>query len=304
MGWTQLKVTGKTEDRELICAVMDVLDPQLMIEDYSDIDMKGVYADLIDESIVEADKTVVSVSLFVPEDRSAAEYASYLHERFHFLGISVGITFSGVDEEEWATAWRRFYHPSKIGSRLVVVPTWESYSPAPGELVLSMDPGMAFGTGTHETTKLCSRLLEKNIRPGDAVLDLGTGSGILAICASLLGAAHCSAYDIDPVSVSVAEENIRRNGISNISCGVSDLLRDVNAQSGPFRVIIANIVADVINRLADSIDPFLSSDGVMIASGIIRERGDEVRRKYEESGFRVVDCLADGGWVAFSFAKK
>ncbi len=291
MEWTQLKVTGRTEDRDLICSVMDVLDPQLLIEDYSDIDLKGVYADLIDEAILSADKSVVSVSLFVPENRSAPEYCSYLRDRFRALGISAHISLSGVDEEEWATAWRRFYHPTKIGSRLVVVPTWEEYRAEPDELVLRMDPGMAFGTGTHETTRLCCRLLEQRIRPGDKVLDLGTGSGILAIAASLLGASQCFAMDIDPVSVSVAQENILRNGMKNITCGVSDLLRNVNPDLGPFRVITANIVADVIKQLSPQISPFLSSDGILIASGIIRERGEEVREQLVRDGFRVLDCL-------------
>lgn len=304
MEWTQLKVHGKTEDRDTICAVMDMLDSQLMIEDYSDIDMHTVYADLIDESILSSDKTKIAVSIFVPEDKSLPEYAAFLRDRFRDLGLETEIEFVGVDEEAWSTAWRKFYHPTKIGKRLVVVPLWEEYEAKEGELLVHMDPGLAFGTGTHETTRLCASLLETYLRPGDRMLDVGTGSGILAVCGALLGASEGKAYDIDPVAVRVAKENMAENGITNVVCGVSDLLSDVDLSGGPFRIVTANIVADIIIRMAGQIRPYLTDDAVYITSGIINERAEEVRAAMLENGFSVIGELHDGGWTAFAFSPE
>ena len=302
MEWTQLKVHGKTDDRETICAVMDMLDSQLMIEDYSDIDMHTVYADLIDESILASDKTKIAVSIFVPEDRSLPEYAAFLRDRFRDLQVETEIEFVGVDEEAWSTAWRKFYHPTKIGEKLVVVPLWETYEAKDGEILVHMDPGLAFGTGTHETTRLCASLLERYLRPGDRMLDVGTGSGILAICGALLGASEGQAYDIDPVAVRVAKENMEENHVSNVVCGVSDLLSDVDLSHGPFRIVTANIVADIIIRMAPDIRPYLTDDAVYITSGIINERAEEVRAAMTENGYRVVEERHDGGWTAFAFS--
>lgn len=302
MEWTQLKVNGKLEDRDTICAVMMLLDNQIVIEDYSDIDMDTVYADLIDESILNCDKTKIAVSIYIPEDKSPAEYAAFLRDRFRDLGIECDIEFVGVDEEAWSTAWRKYYHPTKIGEKLVVVPLWETYEAQEGEIIVHMDPGMAFGTGTHETTRLCASLLEKYTEPSDRMLDVGTGSGILAICASLLGAGDCYAYDIDPVAVRVAKENMEENGVTNVTCGVSDLLRDVDRME-KYKLCTANIVADIIIRMAPDIGDLLTDDAVYITSGIINERAGDVRAAMTENGFAVLDAVVDGGWTAFAFKK-
>ena len=302
MEWTQLKVNGKLEDRDTICAVMMLLDNQIVIEDYSDIDMDTVYADLIDESILNCDKTKIAVSIYIPEDKSPAEYAAFLRDRFRDLGVECDIEFVGVDEEAWSTAWRKYYHPTKIGEKLVVVPLWETYEAQEGEIIVHMDPGMAFGTGTHETTRLCASLLEKYTEPGDRMLDVGTGSGILAICASLLGAGDCYAYDIDPVAVRVAKENMEENGVTNVTCGVSDLLRDVD-RTAKYKLCTANIVADIIIRMAPDIGDLLTDDAVYITSGIINERAGDVRAAMTENGFAVLDAVVDGGWTAFAFKK-
>ena len=302
MEWTQLKVSGNLGDRETICAVMMMLDNQIVIEDYSDIDMDTVYADLIDESILNCDKTKIAVSIYVPEDKSLAEYASFLRDRFRELSVECEIEFVGVDEEAWSTAWRKYYHPTKIGEKLVVVPLWENYEAKEGEILVHMDPGMAFGTGTHETTRLCAELLEKYAREGDRMLDVGTGSGILAICASLLGVKEGYAYDIDPVAVRVAKENMEENGVTNVTCDVSDLLRDVD-KTQPYTLCTANIVADIIIRMAPDIGAYLTDDAVYITSGIINERADEVRAAMDANGFVLADEVHAGGWTAFAFRK-
>jgi ribosomal protein L11 methyltransferase len=161
-----------------------------------------------------------------------------------------------------------------------------------------MDPGMAFGTGTHETTRLVMQLLEEEIHGGERVLDVGTGSGILSICASKLGAKSCAAYDIDPVAVKVARENIRDNGCTNITCGVSDLLKDVDMTGGAYDLCVANIVADIIIRMAPDISPCLRERGRLIVSGIIDSRADEVRTALTSHGFRLVRERTENDWLA------
>ena len=179
---------------------MSMLDNGILIEDYSDIEtgLKTIYGDLIDENILAADKTHGAVSIYIPEDKSFSDYTAFLKERFAAEKIDAKLELIGVDEEEWSTAWKKYYHPIKVGERLTIVPKWEEYSESDGEIVVRMDPGMAFGTGTHETTRLVCGLIEKYLVPGQRVLDVGTGSGILSICASKLGAAECFACDIDP----------------------------------------------------------------------------------------------------------
>ena len=244
--WTQIRVTVKLEQLDALVAVMSMINSNLMIEDYSDIDLKTCYGDLIDESILNADKTVASVSVYLPVERDIREDVEFLREMLAKDGIEGEIKMIGLCEEDWANAWKAYYKPIKIGSKIVIVPAWEKYEAAEGELIVRMDPGMAFGTGTHETTRLVIGLLEKYTTPGVRMLDVGTGSGILAICASKLGAGECKAYDIDPMSVRVARENIKDSGLTNITCDQSDLLRSVDLEGGKYGLVCANIVADII----------------------------------------------------------
>ncbi|MGM9663277.1 MAG: 50S ribosomal protein L11 methyltransferase, partial [Eubacteriales bacterium] len=190
MIWTQIKVKCNVTDLETVSAVMSMLDNFIMTEDYRDIDteLKSVYGDLIDESILKADKSKGSCSIFVPEEKNVSEYISYINERLPLLGIPYETEIINTADEEWSTAWKKYYKPTPIGKRIVIVPSWEHYDKKDGEIIIDMDPGMAFGTGTHETTRLCASLLEKYIKQGDKMLDIGSGSGILAICGAKLGA--------------------------------------------------------------------------------------------------------------------
>lgn len=302
--WTQVRVTVKLENLDRLTAIMSMVSNNLQIEDYSDIDLKTCYGDLIDESILNADKTVASVSVYLPAEKSVPECIAFLKERFATVGLAdAKIETVGVNEEDWANSWKAYYKPIKIGEKLVIVPAWEKYTPAEGELIVRMDPGMAFGTGTHETTRLVIRLLESYTKPGCRMLDVGTGSGILAICTSKLGAGECRAYDIDPMAVRVANENIKDSGLPNITCEVSDLLRQVD-RSRPYDLICANIVADIIIRMTPDVGALMHEKTVLLASGIITERSEDVISCFEQNGFRIVEKLEDNGWCALAVMKK
>lgn len=295
--WTKLSAKGRTEDLEQIAAVMSMLDNGLMIEDFSDVTTDGVYGDLIDESILNADRTHGTVSLFVPAEKSVAEYALFLRERFAALGMAVTLSTEGMREEDWAESWKQYYKPIPLG-KVTVVPAWMEYTPTAGEAIIRMDPGMAFGTGTHETTRLVMRFMQDVLPAGARVLDLGCGSGILSLCASKLGASFCAAYDIDPVAVRVARENIEADGAANIVCGVSDLLGSVDLSGGAYDFVVANIVADVIIRLLPDVGRYMTANGRMIVSGIISPRADEVRAAIASNGFRTVEERQENDWLA------
>ena len=301
--WTQIKVTVKLTLLDEVTAVMNMISNYLQIEDYSDIDLKTCYGDLIDEAILNADKTIASVSVYLPADGGINDTVRFLRERFDTLGIDAKLTISGVNEEDWANSWKAYYKPIRIGERIVIVPAWEKYEAKPEDIIVRMDPGMAFGTGTHETTRLVIGLLEKHVRQGDSVLDVGCGSGILAICAAKLGAAYAKAYDIDPVAVKVARENIKDAGLDNVTCDVSDLLRQVDTEKAPYRVICANIVADIIIRMTPDVDRLMDESSIILASGIIVERSEDVIRTFEEYGFRIVERVEENGWCALVVMK-
>ena len=302
--WTQIRVTVRLQDLDELTAVMSMVSNNLQIEDYSDIDLKTCYGDLIDESILNADKTIASVSVYLPAERSVPECIAFLRERFAETNLTdPKLETVGVNEEDWANSWKAYYKPIKIGNKLVIVPAWEKYEPFEGELIVRMDPGMAFGTGTHETTRLVIQMLENYTKPGCRMLDVGTGSGILAICASRLGAGECKAYDIDPMAVRVANENIKDSGLTNITCEVSDLLKGAD-KSKPYDLICANIVADIIIRMTPDVGAFMHEDTVLLASGIIAERADDVITCFEAHGFRIVEQLTDNGWCGLAVMKK
>ena len=209
-------------------------------------------------------------------------------------------------EEDWAHAWKKFYKPLRVGRRVVLKPSWEEFTAQPEDIVVELDPGMAFGTGLHPTTRLCIVALEEVVRPGDSVLDVGTGSGVLAIVAHKLGAARIVAADIDPIAVEVTQENAALNGVPTGAGGVLDVrLGSVpTGMAGEFRVLVANILAEVIAKLFDAeygypplAEP-LAADGVMILSGILNERAWLVEAAAERHGMAVTARHQEGDWVA------
>ena len=201
-----------------------------------------------------------------------------------------------VYEEDWASSWKAYFKPLKISERLVIRPTWEQYTAREGEIVLDLDPGMAFGTGGHVTTVLCARLLEKYIRPGHRVIDVGTGTGILAMGAACLGAGEVVAVDVDPVAVKVARENVELNQLDDkVRVETNDLLHGLDIQAD---LITANIIADIIIRLLPQAKARLPAGGIFIASGLIAERKNDVAKEAGRQGFLLAEEREEEGWVA------
>ena len=301
--WTKLTVTGKTTDLDTICSVMSMIDNGLMIEDYSDFSLNGMYGELVDDTILNADKDTVKVSVFVPEERSLAECRAFINDRLLALSIVAEITAEGLKEEDWAENWKQYYKPVKLG-RITIVPAWEDYTAEEGEVIIRMDPGMAFGTGTHETTRLVIRLMQNEDLTDKKVLDMGTGSGILSIAAAKLGAKSCNAYDIDPVAVKVARENVSDSGFKNIEVGISDLLAGVDLSGGKYDICLANIVADIILRMLPDVDKYVKADGKIILSGIIAPRADEIREALCAHGYKILNEANENDWLAMLVTKE
>ncbi len=212
------------------------------------------------------------------------------------------LSFAEVREEDWADSWKAYYKPVYAGDRIVIKPSWESHDPKPGEMVLELDPGMAFGTGTHPTTVMCIKFLEKIIKGGETVFDIGTGSGILAIAAARLGAGRVRAVDIDEVAVKVARANVVLNGVDNtVEVMAGNLLDRISGQTD---VLVANIVTDAVIRICPAAARTVRPGGEFIASGIVAPRAEEVRRKVEEAGFVVAEVTREGDWAALTATRK
>ncbi|HIX66328.1 MAG TPA: 50S ribosomal protein L11 methyltransferase [Candidatus Anaerotruncus excrementipullorum] len=300
MQYNEIKIKVATRDAQTAEAIANLVVPYgIYIEDYSDIEELApqiAHVDLIEQELLERDRDHAVIHLYIPAQENPLEAISFLRARLDAAGIAHAIRWEKVEEEDWATAWKQFYHPTHIGSRLVVCPSWEPYAPQPQEVVLTLDPGMAFGTGTHETTRLCLELLEQVVTPGTSLLDVGTGSGILAVAALLLGARSAVGVDIDEVAVRVATENAQQNGVAGRAAFLAgDLTQKVE---GTYQVVTANIVADVILRLLPDLGRFLQPGGDFIASGIIDTREQELVEAVAAAGYRIVEVRRLGGWVA------
>ncbi|MBY0096320.1 50S ribosomal protein L11 methyltransferase [Mesobacillus maritimus] len=212
------------------------------------------------------------------------------------------VTLSEVREEEWATAWKQYYHPVKISDKFTIVPTWEDYTPVHSdELIIELDPGMAFGTGTHPTTVLCIQSLERTVSPGDRIVDVGTGSGVLSIAAAKLGATKIEALDLDEVAVNVARSNIKLNKVDEVvKVRQNNLLDGVEGETD---IIVANILAEVILRFVDDAHRLVKKDGYFISSGIIQQKKDDVKEAILKAGFTIEEIITMEDWVSI-IAKK
>ncbi|HSJ38099.1 MAG TPA: 50S ribosomal protein L11 methyltransferase [Planococcus sp. (in: firmicutes)] len=211
------------------------------------------------------------------------------------IGANV-VTISEVNEEEWATAWKKYYHPVKISQRFTIVPTWETYNPVSSdELIIELDPGMAFGTGTHPTTVMSLQALEKTVKPGQRVIDIGTGSGVLAIGAALLGAKQVHALDLDDIAVKAAGINVKLNKVQDrVTVAAGNLVKTIDE---PGDVVVANILAEIIISFTGDAYKVVKPGGYYITSGIISAKKNDVKEALEGSGFKIEDIMMMEDWV-------
>ncbi len=255
--------------------------------------------DYFDESIIDTNNEVVVKGYYKKDEK----FESYIEEikngvnNLPKFGLDKGlgsVTTIMVKEEDWENNWKKYYKPIKIGEKIVIKPIWEEYIKNPGEIIVELDPGMAFGTGTHETTRMCIKALERHVRANTTVFDIGTGSGILSIAAAKLGAVKTIGVDLDPVAVESAKQNVSYNNLNNIEIVHGDLMEVV---SGKANIVIANIMADIIMFLTEGVKAFIEEGGYFISSGIILSKKDEVINKLMSCGFEVEEINIDGEWV-------
>lgn len=307
MNWTEVTVKTTTEAVEAIsnilleerCGGIMIEDPKdFLFQKKNELDWDYVEEEVFNKS----NQDGVLIKTYIPEERNVLELVETIKAKISLLpsfGLDIGegtVSLSNVNESDWANEWKKYYKPTKIGQKIVVKPTWEDYEKQECDLIIELDPGMAFGTGTHETTSMCIRELEKYVDKTKRVFDIGCGSGILAIAAAKLGAKEVVAGDLDEVAVKVSKENCELNNVSDKVIVKHGSLFEV--VEGKANVIVANIIADIIKILANDVSKFLSEDGVFISSGIIHAKIDEVVEALEKNGFEIVEIVKLGEWSA------
>lgn len=298
MEWTEINISVLPQDADKAGDIAQMVVPYgIYIEDYTGLEeqvQEIAHIDLIDEELLKKDRSRAIIHVYISPEENPAEAIAFLSERYNAEGIEHWIETKGCEEEDWLNNWRNYFHPTPIGQKLLIRPTWrENYDP--GErIVLNIDPGLAFGTGSHETTRLCLETLEKYIHGGETMLDVGCGSGILAVAGLLLGAKEALGVDIDQMAVKTAEENAQINGVSDRFKAVCGNLTD--KVSGKYDVIAANIVADAIIMLSSGVKNFMKENTVYIMSGIIDTRRDDVVNAVCND-FEIIEEITDNGWV-------
>ena len=310
MEWLEAVVHTTTMGADIVSEVlMNAGAVGTSIEDRYDVTSSkkedGMW-DMIDEEVLAKMSEDVLVKAYFKNDASVQETLLLVGEKLAGLkrfdmGFDIGsltLDHQNVQEQDWAENWKKYYKPFRAGERLVIKPSWEAYEEKEGDLVLELDPGMAFGTGTHETTFMCMEQLEKYVTPGCKTIDVGCGSGILGLAAAKLGSEDVLAIDLDELAVKVAAENTVKNGLADkVRVVHGDLLEKADEMAD---VIVANIIADVICFLCGPAKKHLLPGGVFICSGIIREREEDVQKALAEAGYTVCNRLAKGEWVCLA----
>jgi ribosomal protein L11 methyltransferase len=255
--------------------------------------------DIETDAEVDMDGTA-TVRAYVRDGASGPHAALAARDALRALGLEAEVSQRGVIEEDWAEAWKEHFHVERYGERLVVVPSWREHDAQPDDVVLTLDPGMAFGTGQHATTRMCLEALERLVTPGARVLDVGCGSGILSIAAAKLGASAVQAVDIDPECVRITRENAATNGVDGRITAAHGTLGAswpfAEGADGRFDVVVANVSSAAIIGMADELARALSPDGRLIVSGVIGEREAEVVAALTAAGVRIDEVRADGEW--------
>lgn len=299
MEFKEIIITVNVEDTELAEAIVaGAVEWGFYTEDYSDL-IEGAWEiahiDIIDEELLGKDRTKSKIHIYIPEEENQNEILQFLKEHLTLSAIKFEVESSSVSEDNWKDNWKKYFKPTEIGNRLAIKPSWEEYENE-NRRILEIDPGAAFGTGTHATTLMCLEVLDEEIKGGERALDIGCGSGILAAAAVLLGAEKADGVDIDPVAVKVATENAALNGIADklkFICG--DLAEEI---TGKYDIVLANIVADVIIRLTENVTDYMNEGARLICSGIINERADEVIEALKNANLTPIQIKTKDGWTA------
>ena len=305
MEWTEIKITVPAAEVERAGDIAQMVVPYgIYVEDYSHLEEEAweiAHIDLIDEELLQKDRSIGVVHVYISPEENPAEALSFLRERYEAEGLAYRLDTAGCAEEDWINNWKKYFHPIPVGEKLLIRPNWEEADDPQGRTVLHLEPGLAFGTGTHETTRLCLQLLERYVTPGCTVLDVGCGSGILAVAALLLGAREAVGVDIDELAVKTAAENARLNGVESRFTAICGNLTE--KVTGQYHVVVANIVADVIIALTSDVEKYMLPDTVYLMSGIIDTRLPDVLRAVEEK-FEVIGQQEEKGWVALAAKRK
>ncbi len=320
MEWTEVNIFTSAEGIDLLCAkLLDVGVKGFVIKDSEDfkefLDNKNGQWDYIDEDLMGLADCETCVTVYLPGNEQGADMLISIKAMLAELKAAdteklygrLEAELSNIREEDWANNWKQYFKPFKVGEKLAVKPSWEEYSDD-SRVILEIDPASSFGTGQHHTTRLCLELLEKSLKKGDTILDMGCGSGILSIAAMLLGADHAVAVDIDENAAATAEENAKKNNIPEAAYRTyfGNILTDeqlADAIDGSYDIITANIVADVLIAMKEHFARYLRDGGTLIISGIIEERMDEVLSAVESVGFTKKEVSVKEGWAAAEFIK-
>ena len=310
MKWCEISIQTSHEAVELIAEIFrDLGASGVVIEDpelVNDYITSGKW-DYTDIPIAKETEVVVEKA-YLPVNGELEGRIQTLQQEIKALesrGVNTApavLTTAELQDEDWSDTWKQYFHTEKPGERVVIKPTWEEYAPQGDEVVIELDPGAAFGTGTHATTSMCIRQLEKLVKPGMTVFDVGTGSGILSIISAKLGAKNIQAVDYDDSVLKIVEENLEQNNVQDIiSVAQSDLMQNVH---GKAELVIANIIADIIIRLFDQLDEHLEQGGTLLTSGIIEDRIEDVLAAAEAHGYGVVERMESKGWACITFKRK
>lgn len=302
MDWYEIKIGVKSADVDKAGDIAQMVVPYgIYIEDYSDLEEAAweiAKIDLIDEELLQKDRSKAFVHVYLPPHENPTEAVAFLTERYTAEGIENEIDVSVCRNQDWENNWKDYFKSLPVGEKLMIHPVWDNEFDPGERVVLDIEPGLAFGSGGHDTTKLCLETLEKYVDGETTLLDVGCGSGILGVAGLLLGAQKAVGVDIDPLAVKKAWENAELNGFDSSKYTVyeGNLTDKV---SGKFSVVVANIVADVIIMFCKDVGAFMEDDAVFITSGIIDVREPDVISAFEKYGFEIVERHENNGWLCF-----
>lgn len=312
MKWTEIKVSTNAENEDIVSSILyEVGAMGLTIEDPNDIvelTKRVDDWDFIDDSLFQSEFEGIIIKAYYSELEDLISIVEKVKNRLEIEPVLAGenllgkVIISTVDEKDWAESWKQYYKPKRIGEKIVIKPTWEDFEEKSGDIIIELDPGMAFGTGTHETTIMCAEALESHVKTNSTVFDIGCGSGVLSIVAAKLGAKEVIGVDLDEVCVKVSNENIEMNKVEDIIEIRKGNLLDV--VKGKANIIVANIIAEIIASITGDIGGFLEEDGLFISSGIIIEKIPLVENALIENGFKILEVRKMNSWACIIASKN